>query len=221
MIPQSYDSFSADVTWVSLAAMRQENVPRAGAVGRLALIVALSVAFGAVMAWIKGNGPGVSDAVGNISALWLALPFAAGAAAATRRMAVGALCGLVATLAALTGFYFAESFVLDLGQHSWLTDLSLTMGTTLYYAERGLVTGPVFGALGHWWRQRRSVAAAALIAAVFVLEPLAWWIYGIRIGGGAAYPVPGYPALWLGEVAIGVAGFSFLTRSRRRAATLT
>jgi hypothetical protein len=186
---------------------------------RLALVLALSVVFGILMAWVKGNGPGLSDAVGNISALWLALPFIAGAATASRGVTVGAFCGLAATLAVLTGFYFAESFVLDLGQHSWFTDLSLTMGTTVYYAERGLVTGPVFGALGSWWRQRRSVTAAALIAAVFVLEPLAWWIYGVRIGGGVAYPVPGYPALWISEVAIGVAGFILLRRVARQGAT--
>ena len=175
-------------------------------------MIAVSVVFGIVMAWIKGNGPGLSDAVGNISAPWLLVPFLAGAAAVGRRMIVGALSGLIATLAALTGFYFAESFVLDLGQHPWLTDLSLTMGAVTYYAELGLVTGPVFGALGQWWRQRRSVVAAGLIAAVFVLEPLAWWLYGIQIGGGAAYPVPDYPALWLGEIAIGVAGFVVLRR---------
>jgi hypothetical protein len=186
---------------------------------RLALVLALSVVFGILMAWVKGNGPGLSDAVGNISALWLALPFIAGAATGSRGVTVGAFRGLAATLAGLTGFYFAESFVLDLGQHSWFTDLSLTMGTTVYYAERGLVTGPVFGALGIWWRQRRSVTAAALIAVVFVLEPLAWWIYGVRIGGGAAYPVPGYPALWTSEVAIGVAGFFLLRRVARQGTT--
>ncbi len=110
--------------------------------------------------------------------------------------------------------------MLDLGQHSWLTDLSLTMGTVVYYAERGLVTGPVFGALGlwwwWWWWQRRSTAAASLIAAVFILEPLAWWLYGLSIGGGAAYPVPVYPALWLSEIAIGVAGFVLLRRLARQ-----
>jgi Family of unknown function (DUF6518) len=177
---------------------------------RAALIIAGSVIFGIVMAWIKGNDAGLSDAVGNISALWLLLPFLAGAAAESHRPIVGALFGLVATLAALTGFYFAESFVLDLGQHSWLTDLSLTMGTIRYYAEAGIVTGPLFGALGLWWRHRRSVVAASLIAAAFVLEPAAWWLYGIQIGGGGAYPVPGYPALWLGEITIGVAGFVLL-----------
>ena len=185
---------------------------------KVAVIIGLSILFGIVMAWIKGNGPGLSDAVGNISALWLLLPFLAGAAADGGRVILGALFGLVATLAALTGFYFAESFVLDLGQHSWLTDLSLTMGAVTYYAKLGLVTGPVFGALGLWWRQRRSVVAASLIAAVFVLEPVAWWLYGIQIGGGAAYPVPGYPALWLGEIAIGVAGFVMLRRLPRQRA---
>jgi hypothetical protein len=175
------------------------------------------VLFGIVMAWIKGNGSGLRDAVGNLSALWLLLPFLAGAAADARRAVVGALAGLVATVCALTGFYFAESFVLDLGQHSWLTDLSLTMGTVIYYAERGMVTGPVFGALGSWWR-RRSVVAAGLIAAAFVLEPAAWWLFGMQIGGGAAYPVPGYPGLWVSEITIGVAGFVLLRRIARRQA---
>ncbi len=198
-----------------------ENPPlRRTAVRTVALVLALSVVFGILMAWIKGNGAGLSDAVGNISALWLAVPFLAGAAAGSSRVLVGAVYGLVATLAALTGFYFAESFVLDLGQHSWLTDLSLTMGTVVYYAERGLVTGPVFGALGLWWRQRRSVLAAAPLAAVFVLEPLAWWLYGLWIGGGAAYPVPDYPALWLSEIALGVAGFVVLRRVARNEPTL-
>jgi hypothetical protein len=69
-----------------------------------------------------------------------------------------------------------------------------------------------------WWRQRRSLAAASLIAVAFVLEPAAWWLYGIQIGGGAAYPVPSYPALWVGEITIGVAGFVLLRHLARRQA---
>ena len=200
----------------------EQNQPagRLAAARRFAVIIASCIAFGMLMAWIKGNGAGLSDAVGNISALWLLLPFLTGAAARSRHVLIGALSGLLATVAALAGFYFAESFVLDLGQHSWLTDLSLTMGTVVYYAERGLVTGPVFGALGFWWRQHRSVTAAAAIAAVFVLEPLAWWAYGLQAGGGTAYPVPGYPVLWLGEIAIGIACFVVLRRAARRGAGL-
>ncbi|HEX6931204.1 MAG TPA: DUF6518 family protein [Streptosporangiaceae bacterium] len=198
--------------------MQEAQPLRRTAARRFAFILAISVVFGIVMAWIKGNGAGLSDAVGNVSALWLLLPFLAGASAPGGRVTLGALYGLIATLAALTGFYFAESFVLDLGPHSWLTDLSLTMGAVVYYAERGLVTGPVFGALGLWWRGRGSVVAAGLIAAVFVLEPAAWWLYGLQIGGGAAYPVPGYPALWLTEIAMGAAGFVLLRRLARQQA---
>ncbi len=194
---------------------------RRSQIGRTALIIGLAVVFGIAVAWIKGNGGGLRDAIGNVSALWLLLPFLAGAATGSRRVITGTLAGLVATIAALTGFYFAESFVLDLGPHPWLTDLSLTMGTVVYYGERALVTGPAFGALGHWWRHRSSLAAAGLLAAAFVLEPAAWWLYGAYIGGGAAYPVPGYPALWLGEIALGIGGFVMLRSMPLRPASPT
>jgi hypothetical protein len=188
-------------------------------VRRFALIIGLAAVFGVAAAWIKGNDIGLRDAIGNVSAVWLLLPFLAGASTGSHRVVTGALCGLAATLAALTGFYFAESFVLDLGPHPWLTDLSLTMGTVVYYAERALVTGPIFGALGFCWQQRRSLMAAGVLAASFVLEPAAWWLYGMHIGGGAAYPVPDYPALWLGEITIGIAGFALLRRMARREAS--
>lgn len=186
-------------------------------VRRLALILGLAAVFGIAAAWIKGNDAGLRDAIGNVSAVWLFLPFLAGAAAGCRRVITGALCGLAATLTALVGFYFAESFVLDLGPHPWLTDLSLTMGPVVYYAERALLTGPIFGALGFWWQQRRSLVAAGILAASFVLEPAAWWLYGIHIGG-AAYPVPNYPALWLAEIAMGIVGFALFRRMARRGA---
>ena len=117
-------------------------------IGRVALILGLAGVFGIAAAWIKGNDSGLRDAIGNISAVWLLVPFLAGASTGSRRLVTGALSGLAATLAALAGFYFAESFVLDLGPHPWLTDLSLTMRTVVYYGERALVTGPFFGALG-------------------------------------------------------------------------
>src|SRR5262249_52757537 len=101
----------------------EENRPRRWTSAmRMVLITGIAVIFGIATAWIKGNGAGLRDAIGNISAVWLLLPFAAGAATGSRRVIVGAISGWVATLAALIGFYFAESFVLDLGQHSWLTD---------------------------------------------------------------------------------------------------
>jgi Family of unknown function (DUF6518) len=180
----------------------------------IALILVLAVLFGAAMSWLKGNGSGFRDAIGNASAPWLLVPFLAGAATGSRRLITGAVVGLAATLAALAGFYVANSVVLDLGPHPWLTDLALTVRGGVYWAERAVLTGPVFGALGGWWRRDRSLAAAATIAAMFVLEPAAWWLYNLRLHGGAAYAVPQYPALWLGEIAVGFAAFALL-RARR------
>jgi len=185
---------------------------------RLVLIAALAVAFGALMAWIKGNTGDWHDAVGNVSATWLLLPFLAGAARVTRGPLGAALAGLAVTIAALAGFYVAESFVLNLGPHPWLVDLSLTMRASLFWLVRACVSGPVFGAIGFWWRERRSLVALGVIAGAFVLEPLAWYLQNRRMAGGSAYPVPGYPALWIGEIAIGVIGFAVLSRTRSQSA---
>jgi hypothetical protein len=210
-----------------LSSMYEQSDPESrsgrpsGRLRKMTALLGLAAAFGAASAVVKGNGSGLRDAIGNISAVWLLLPFLAGGAGGMRRPATAALAGLAATLVALCGFYFANSFVLDLGRHPWLTDLALTMRTVPHYAEFALLSGPVFGALGYGWRRRYSLAAAALIAAAFVLEPAAWWLYGREIGGGAAYPVPGYPALWLAEIAVGVAGFVLLTKVARRQARRT
>jgi len=178
-------------------------------------VLGLAAAFGMASAWVKGNGGGMRDAIGNISAVWLLVPFLAAAAGGARRLTTAALAGLAATLAALCGFYFADSFVLDLGPHPWLTDLALTMHAVPYYAEFALLSGPVFGALGFVWRRRYSLAAAGLLAAAFVFEPGAWWLYGRYLGGGTAYPVPGYPALWLGEISFGIGAFALLASFAR------
>lgn len=131
-------------------------------------------------------------------------------------MAAGAVAGLAATLAALVGFFFVETFVLDLGPHPRLTGLSLTMGAIRRYAEVALLTGPVFGALGFWWRRGGSETAAGLLAAAFIFEPVAWWLYGQHFGRRAAYPVPGYLVLCLSEIAVGLAGFALLATIARR-----
>ena len=183
---------------------------------RLAAALACAFLFGLLVAWVKGNDAGLRDAIGNMSAPWLLLPFLAGAFAGVRSLPRAALAGLAATLAALAGFYLAESVVLDLGPHPWLTDLALTMRGGVIWSERAILSGPVFGALGFWWQRTHSLLAAGVVAAFFVLEPFAWWLYGsVYLGGQAAYPVPGYPVLWLGEIAIGVLGFVFAVRCQR------
>jgi Family of unknown function (DUF6518) len=184
---------------------------------RLAGALAGAFLFGLLMAWVKGNDAGLRDAIGNMSAPWLLLPFLVGAFGVARTLPGAALAGLAATVTAIAGFYLADSVVLDLGPHPWLTDLALTMRAGVFWAERAIVSGPVFGALGFWWQRRRSLLAAGVVAALFVLEPFAWWLYGsVYLGGQPAYPVPAYPALWLGEIAAGLLGFELALRCQKR-----
>src|SRR5437763_16004251 len=113
---------------------------------RALLVIAVSVAFGIMVAVLKGGDAGVRDSIGNISAPWLLLPYFAGTM--TRGWSRGAIAGLVSCLAALAGFYAAEAFVLDLGGHPVATNLALTLSSGRIYFAAGMVSGPVFGALG-------------------------------------------------------------------------
>jgi hypothetical protein len=159
--------------------------------------------FGLSMAAIKGSGAGARDALGNISAPWLLLSFVAGVSVV--RVRVAALVGLGAALTALAAFYVAESVLLDLGAHSWIADLSLTVRAGRFYFVGALISGPVFGALGGLWARRRSTILATCLALLFVLEPLTLWAYHRRIGGHVgAGELTSYSWMWVGEVMTGL-----------------
>lgn len=83
---------------------------------RLVIAFFAALSFGVVVAVLNGQGAGVRDALGNLSAPWLLVAFIGGAC--SRRGRWAPLAGLTATLAALAGFYAAESRLLDLGPHS-------------------------------------------------------------------------------------------------------
>ena len=107
--------------------------------------------------------------------------------------------------------------MLDLGQHSSLIDLQLTLGAGGVYVLSALLSGPIFGALGGVWARRRSPMAAAVVAAVFTFEPLAVWLYQDERGAGGAGVLTHYPLLWGGEVLLGVAAaMVLLGRNGRR-----
>jgi hypothetical protein len=80
----------------------------------------LAASFGVAMSVFKGNGAGVRDDIGNLSAPWLLVPFFAAGALPGRRLLTGALVGMAATCTALAAFYVANAFVLDLGPHGVL-----------------------------------------------------------------------------------------------------
>jgi hypothetical protein len=183
---------------------------------RFVSILIAAAGFGLVMAIIKGQGADARDALGNISTPWLLLAFVAGASS-TRGVRIAALRGLGATFVALAAFYVSESFVLDLGRHSWLTDLGLTMRAGGVYFVQALVSGPVLGGLGGVWARGRSALIAAGVALLFVFEPVVVWMYQ-RYGGNAASTgvLTQYRWMWIGEVVVGVSAAVVIARRHRR-----
>jgi hypothetical protein len=176
----------------------------------LVAVAACAILFGTAVSLIKGNASGVRDAIGNASAPWLLLPFVAGAATGRGALVKSALMGALASILALGAFYFANSFVLELGPHSWPYDLRLTLESGHLYLGLGLLSGPSFGALGGWWARSRSIPVGVGVAGLLVFEPLAWFAYGWRYPGAAG--LSNYPLAWLGEVAVGLGMCALMAR---------
>src|SRR5450759_155741 len=86
-----------------------------------AQVVIQSVALQAVAALLKGQGSGVRDVLGNMSAPWLIVAFLAGGR--SRSLRAGGALGLEATLMALAGFCLAFAFAADLGDHGFAGDV--------------------------------------------------------------------------------------------------
>jgi hypothetical protein len=193
---------------------------RARTARRLLLIVLGAALFGVAMSVLKGNDTGIRDDIGNLSAPWLLLPFFAGAAVRGRWPA-GAAAGLAATFAALTGFYVANAFVLDLGPHSLANELRLAF--TGYWFPRGLMSGPLFGALGALWRGRGYPTLGLAVILLLDAEPL-FWAVAHRAGGVASFDFQPSVVVSVGEALVGAAACAgmavVLHRRHRRTALL-
>lgn len=186
---------------------------------RLLLVLVAAATFGAAMSVLKGNDAGIRDDIGNLSAPWLLLPFFAGAAV-HRREATAAAAGLAATVAALVAFYVANAFVLDLGPHSLVADLRLTLGATGYWIPRGLISGPVFGALGGFWRRRGYPVLGVAVILLLDAEPL-FWAALHDTGGVASFGFQPSLSASIIEAIVGLSAAvclaGFLRRTHRRA----
>ncbi len=185
---------------------------------RVLLVLLAAATFGAVMSVLKGNDAGIRDDIGNLSAPWLLLPFFAGAAV-HRREPAAAAAGLAATVTALVTFNVTNAFVLDLGPHSLATDLRLTLGATGYWIPRGLISGPVFGALGGFWRRRRYPVLGVAVILLLDAEPLLWAALH-DTGGVASFGFQPSRTASIIEAVVGLSAAvclaAFLRRARRR-----
>jgi hypothetical protein len=179
-------------------------------VRRILWLLTAAVVFGAVESIVKGDGAGVRDGIGNLSAPWVMVPFLAGAVGARGRVARGAAIGLLTTLAALLGFYLTNAFVLDLGPHSSVHDLGLTLGAGTLWFKAGALSGPVMGAAGAWAARVGRFAVAGTVVATVLLEPLAVYVAYRGSGGFFAGGNGAWNGVYAAEAIVGAAAAAAL-----------
>jgi len=174
-----------------------------------AVAILVGIVFGAADQYLGSLTPYVAlgawtVSVSQMSAPWLLLPFAFGCTQDRPRRA--AVLGLVATLAALAG-YFAmtvspmEGVALRQIPHAALAAISANFTLAHPVIVGGLLTGPLFGLAGQRWGVSRTWVVAGLVAGAFLLEPVA------RLADGQLF---GPSWVWLAEVAFGVGLLAWL-----------
>jgi Family of unknown function (DUF6518) len=181
---------------------------------RLAIgLLPLAAAFGAADQYLgTSHLPGgyhpVTTAISGMSAPWLVLAFCFGCTQVRPRPAV--LIGLAATLAGLAG-YFAMMWSPAEGVHMSLATMGhLVVSSQARNVVGGLITGPVYGWLGHSWRVRRSLLSALLAALPLMLEPAALLVTGQAWGPAAAYTAEA-----IAGIALAAYFMTMMSRSRR------
>ena len=155
--------------------------------------------------------------VGNLSSPWALLAFLAGGSQRSRIWAAAA--GVAAEIACVAGFYgqFLVGDVVDPRRLGFIdsADALTVVGTAvtqwLWFIAPWVVVaigaGVVYGLLGRWWGESRSIVAVVAIALPFIVEPAAWRLY---VGFGQ-----GPPVLWITEVAVGIAILGWFVGRRR------
>jgi len=181
---------------------------------RLLILFVVICAFAAVAAVVKGHHGGVRNAIGNLSAPWVLVPFLAGAFVLPRRLALGALVGTASTAAALACY----SFVRAAGGGSGRASFDLIAASGNRWLLIGVIGGVGLGATGSWLAARgRWTVVTAVVAGLLVLEPVARMFWAITRGYPVGTFVPS-PVVWSVEILCGCAsviGFHVL-RARYR-----
>ena len=175
---------------------------------RGALLITAAVAGALAYGYLTAHIPSPRDAgvfwVSNLSAPWLALAFLAGWP--QRSPLWGALAGVCAGVACVVGFYaqffsFGDPNRLGLSPATPLAErLVADFGGWVSFAApwllAGVLAGAVFGSLGACWGKWRTRAAGVLLAAAFIFESAAWYLYNDALW-------PPY-SIWFTEICFGI-----------------
>lgn len=130
--------------------------------GAIAGLLSLSIVFGVLMVYVKGNGAGLRYEVGNTSAPWLVLPLLVGRIGGSR-LAATVLGGLSALLS-LLAFYGAAFLAYDLFSVA-------TVSNNLFFLVTGTLGGAVFGLAGWLGAGERKYLLTLLLPIAFLAEP--------------------------------------------------
>jgi hypothetical protein len=132
--------------------------------------VLMAAAFGMLAGVLKGNDTGLRGELGNLSAPWLLV--AAVPALRCGTLLRGARVGLVSTVVALAGFYASLTLVLagHLGSGGYLREFLVEAEANRIYFLAGLVTGPLFGAIGAALGRRQSGVVGFAVGGLFAGE---------------------------------------------------
>lgn len=171
---------------------------RSGGGARVVVALTAAFAFGVIDQYLQvaipesthaGAHQFVVQLSNGMSALWLLVPFLAGAWQASQRRA--ALVGLAATWLSVLAYVLMIVSPME-GVHLTPRAFAVSMASQWLWFAGGLLTGPLYGWLGYRWRARRSPAAALLVALPVPLEPGARWLAaGLGLG-----TLPGIPFQW-------------------------
>ncbi|MGZ4108576.1 MAG: hypothetical protein ACXVP7_02695 [Actinomycetota bacterium] len=178
---------------------------------RVMNLLLMAFALGVVAALVKGqSGDGraivsqVRSELGNLSAPWVLIAWFAGTC--SRRIPASSVFGLAATTIALGGFYLVSGVVEPMDRGGVVRDVGAWISANRVYFEAGLLSGPVFGALGGWWARRRSPGAFAVAGLLMIGEPLVLWLTGAIFPNGVLSPLTGLPLVVRIVPAFGLGG---------------
>jgi hypothetical protein len=155
--------------------VRRVKAPSSSLAVRVAIVVVVGLGVGAITSILQNYLDSPWDSLVNAASPWLTPMFFLGAL--WRRPRTAALAGLATGLLELVGYYATASIRGHPAGHAIL----------LFWGLCALVGGPVFGAAGWaWWNRRdwRGALGSSVLPAAFLAEAVV--AYGIRLHYGSS-----------------------------------
>jgi hypothetical protein len=160
---------------------------------RLASALLAAAALGILVGAVKGNDAGLRAGIGNLSAPWLLVAFLP--SLRCRSVVSGAVTGLLSTGVALAAFYATLTMILagHLGGGGYVREVGVETAANRVYLLAGVVTGPLFGALGAWVGRRHprgvwlvvgglvagEIVAVDLLQGHELMPPPLYFVWGV------------------------------------------